>query len=61
MNPTFGLGEMNENQLGTNGTYFMLGLTFRMRSIAVLGSTFWEYMIYAAATVALRPALHNKL
>jgi hypothetical protein len=60
MNPAFGLGELNENQLGANGTYFMVDLTFRMRSIAVLTSTFWEYMRYAAAIVALRPGLHNK-
>lgn len=38
----------------------MVDLTFRMRSIAVLASTFWEYMRYAAATVALRPGLNNK-
>ena len=61
MNPAFGLGELNKDQLGANGTYSMLGLTFRIRSIAVLVSTFWEYMTYAAATVALRPAQHNKL
>ncbi len=28
-----------------------------MRSIAVLASRFWEYMTYAAATVALRPVM----
>jgi hypothetical protein len=60
MNPAFGLGEFNGNQLGANGTYFMVDLTFRMRSIAVLASTFWEYMMYAATTVALRPGMHNK-
>ncbi len=59
MNPAFGLGELNKNQPGANGTYLMPGLTFRMRSIAVLVSTFWEYMMYAAATVALRPATHE--
>jgi hypothetical protein len=61
MNPAFGLRELNKNQLGANGTYLMLDLTLRMRSIAVLVSTFWEYMMYAAATVALRPAMHSKL
>jgi hypothetical protein len=60
MNPAFGLGELNKNQLGANGTYFTAGLTFRMRSIAALASTFREYMRYAAAIVALRPGLHNK-
>jgi len=34
MNPALGLGELNENQLGASGTYFMVDLTFRMRSIA---------------------------
>lgn len=38
----------------------MVDLTFRMRSIAVLASTFWEYMMYAATTVALRPGSHDK-
>lgn len=61
MNPAFGLGQLNKDQLGANETYLMLDLTFRIRSIAVLASTFWEYMIYAAAIVALRPAMHNKL
>lgn len=60
MNPALGLCELNKNQLGANGTYFMVDLTFRMRSIAALASTFWEYMRYAAATVALRPGLHNE-
>jgi hypothetical protein len=60
MNPAFGLGELNKVQLGDNGTYFMVDLTFRMRSIAALASTFWEYMMYAATIVALRPELHNK-
>ena len=60
MNPAFGLGELNKVQLGASGTYFTVGLTFRMRSIAALASTFWEYMMYAAAIVALRPELHNK-
>jgi hypothetical protein len=60
MNPTFGLGELNKNKLGANGTYFIVDLAFRMRFIAVSASTFWEYMRYAAAIVALRPGLHNK-
>ena len=60
MNPAFGLGELNKIQLGANGTYFMVDLTFRMRSIAALASIFWEYMMYAATIVALRPELHNK-
>jgi hypothetical protein len=60
MNPAFGLGELNKNQLGASGTYFTVDLTFRMRSIAALASTFWEYMRYAAAIVALRPGSHNK-
>jgi hypothetical protein len=60
MNPALGLGELNKNQLGANGTYFTVDLTFRMRSIAVLASTSWEYMRYAAATVALRPGLYYK-
>lgn len=60
INPAFGLGGLNKDQLGADGTYFMLGLTFRMRSIAVLASTFCEYMMYAAATVALRPAMHDE-
>ena len=61
MNPAFGLDKLNKDQLGANGTYFILDLTFRMRSIAVPVSTFWEYMMYAATTVALRPARHSKL
>lgn len=60
MNPAFGLVELNENKLGANGTYFIVDLAFRMRSIAVPASTFWEYMRYAAAIVALRPGSHNK-
>lgn len=40
-----------------NRTYLTLGLTFRMRSIAVLASKLCEYMMYAAATVALRPVM----
>jgi len=59
MNPAFGLGELNKKQLRVNGTYFMLGLTFRMRSNAVLASAFWVYIRYAAAIVALRPAMHE--
>jgi hypothetical protein len=61
MNPAFGLGELNKDQLGANRTYSILGLTFRIRPIAVLVSTFWEYIMYAAMTVALRPARYNVL
>lgn len=40
-----------------NRTYLIVGLTFRMVSIAVLASRLCEYMMYAAATVALRPVV----
>ena len=61
MNPVFGLGKVVIDQLEKrmNKAYLTVGRTFRTRSIAVLASRCWEYMIYAAAIVALRPVIYE--
>jgi hypothetical protein len=59
MNPAFGLGKLLaiNSEKNMNRTYLTLGLAFRMRSIAALASRLCEYIMYAAATVALRPVM----